>query len=134
MNYQNKSVEDVDLRISATTRIWTFATVMLALCLPLVGWADHAGIIGVLCAIMVPLAVIGAAAFGTAAVWGALGQKQLSAPSPSDLKQLEERMANLEIITRYENALQAEKDINSRLRAQQNDHDSAEEPRKLAML
>ena len=134
MNHQIKNAEDADVRISATTRIWKFATVMLALCIPLVVCTSSVGYIATFAAILIPLAVIAAAAFGTAAVWGALGQRQMAAPPSSDLKQLEERMANLEIITRYENALQAEKDLNSQLRAQQNNHDSDEEPRRLAML
>ncbi len=135
MNHQIKNVEDADVRINATTRIWKFASLMLALCIPLVGGAAASGnMFAAILTMLVPLAVIGAAAFGTAAVWGALGQRQIAAPPAGDLKQLEERMANLEIITRYENALQAEKDLNARLRAQQNTPDSDEEPRKLAML
>ncbi len=137
MNYQNKSVEETDVRINATTRIWKFATIMMALCIPLVCTAAAwGGAFAALFTSIVPLAVLGAAAFGTAAVWGALGHKQVSAPTPSDLKQLEERMANLEIINRYENALQLEKDVNSRLRAEhmaeQTSYD--QEPRKLSIL
>lgn len=137
MNHQIKNVEDADLRINATTRIWKFATVMLALCIPLVcAAAAYGGAFAALFTSIIPLAVLGAAAFGTAAVWGALGQRQVSAPPSSDLKQLEERMANLEIINRYESALQTEKDINSRLRAEQMSETASpeQEPRKLAML
>ena len=62
---------------------------------------------------------------------------QVFAGLSNDLKQLEERLANVEIINRYENALQLEKETNARLRAAQTqgaDTNADTEPRKLAML
>ncbi|HVF84868.1 MAG TPA: hypothetical protein VM821_02715 [Abditibacteriaceae bacterium] len=136
MSHQIRNVEDADLRLNATTRIWKFATAMLALCIPLMGLAAarSGGLIAIFA--LIPLAVIGAAAFATAAVWKGGVPEQLSSTPPTDLKQLEERLANLEIINRYENALQAEKDVNSRLRAGQLPEvaDAEPEPCKLAML
>lgn len=136
MSFQNKPGKDVDVRMNATTRIWGFATIMLGFCVPALVRAVDIGYVVTAAVSLVPLSVIGAAAFGTAAVWRSGAQEQLFSTTPTDLKQLEERMANLEIIHRYENALQAEKDINSQLRAEQKPEPTSyeQEPRKLSIL
>lgn len=134
MNFQNKPIKDVDARVGATTRIWAFATAMMGMCIPIVSAAIHIGYIATVTVTLVPLSVLVAASFGTAVVWKSAVREPSSSTSPTDLKQLEERMANLEIIHRYENALQAEKEINTQLRAQHKSQSPDEEPRKLAML
>jgi hypothetical protein len=108
--FQTKqTTETEDVRIKATTRIWTFAMIMLGLCVPFIYQAATMGYWLVAAAVVVPVCVVVAAGFATAAVWGAFGQRQI-APSTNDLKQLEERMANLEI-TCYGSALQSQKDL-----------------------
>ncbi len=115
MNYQQKPEQDI--RITATTRIWAFATGMMALWTPLalvlfnMAYRDGAFAFA---AIVPPLAIIVAAMSATKAVWRAFvepPQKQLPAPPspPSDLTQLEERLSNLEMISSYERLRELEK-------------------------
>lgn len=80
-----------DIRIAATSKIWGFATGMLAICIPLTAVAKGNPIL--------PLAVITGAAVGTAAVWQSSDKKSLNGTLPkNNLEALEERIANLEII------------------------------------
>ncbi len=132
---QPRQASGEDVRIKATTRIWTFATIMLGLCVPFMVRASSLGYFVVGVAAIVPVCVIAAAAFGTVAVWGAFGKSRIM-PSPNELQQLEVRMAHLELIHHYENALQSEKEINSRLRAQRASETASEEqePRRMTML
>ena len=113
--------EPKDIRVGLTTRIWFFATVMLAIAALPSGTAGLGHVI-------VSLAILAGAGVGTAAVWGAFSkrdEKQLPPGTPKNLPELEERVANLEVIARYEHMLQSEKDRNdSQLKPQ----------RKLSML
>lgn len=116
MNHQHRPEQDI--RITATTRIWAFATGMMALWMPiaiaLFNWASRDSAFAVV-AIIPPLAILAAATVATRAVWRAFveaPQKQLPAPPsspPSDLTQLEERLSNLEMISSYERLRELEK-------------------------
>jgi hypothetical protein len=80
-----------DIRIAATSKIWGFATGMLAICIPLTAVARGNPIL--------PLAVITGAAAGTAAVWQSSDKKSPHGTlSQNNLEKLEERIANLETI------------------------------------
>ena len=102
--FQHESDEAKRVRASLTTRIWVCATFMLAIVT--LGFG-HAGAFAEL---MAALAVLGSAGVGTAAVWGAFENRNRSAlpPSPDGLRELEERLANLETISRYERRLELE--------------------------
>ncbi len=113
----NQHRPEQDIRITATTRIWAFATGMMALWTPMaialfnLAYRDGAF---AWAAIIPPLAIITAATVATKAVWRAFveaPQKQLPAPPspPSDLTQLEERLSNLEMISSYERLRELEK-------------------------
>lgn len=80
------------IRLGATAIIWFFSTAMVALCIPLVAIAGSS--LGIL-----PLAVIAGATVGTTVVW------RVSETQPTNklvlgnsMKQLEQRVANLEAI------------------------------------
>ncbi len=80
-----------DIRVSATSRIWGIATAMLALCIPLAAVTNSGAIL--------PLAVILGSAIGTVAVWrSSNNQLRNSSLSTNSVKELEQRVANLEII------------------------------------
>lgn len=82
------SKPEKDIRVAATSKIWAFATGMLAICIPLAGVTRSGPIL--------PLAAIAGAATGTYFVWRD-DSKQKSLAN-SDSKQLEQRVANLEAI------------------------------------
>lgn len=116
MNHQHKPEQDI--RITATTRIWAFATGMMALWTPVViailAGGPMRGPESVFLSILPPLAILFAAMVATKAVWRAFAdtpQKQLPAPpsAPTDLTQLEERLSNLEMISSYERLRELEK-------------------------
>ena len=78
-------------RFAATSIIWGFATVMLAICIPLVQNNGSATIL--------PLAVILGASVSTVAVCrGSDNQSRNSPLLTNSIKELEHRMSNLEII------------------------------------
>ena len=80
-----------DVRVTATSKIWTIATGMLAICIPLVAVTRSGAIL--------PLAVISGAAVGTVAVWrSSNNQSNNSLLLTHKIKELEQRLANLEII------------------------------------
>jgi hypothetical protein len=104
-----------DIRVAATTRIWSLATVMLGICIPLTALAKGNPIL--------PLAVITGAAAGTVAVWQSSDKKSpLGTFSPNKVEALEERIANLETIVGSEQ-------IN--LQRQLNQLDASDKVRKL---
>lgn len=78
-----------DIRMTTTTKIWSYAIGMLALCIPL-SPITRSGVI-------LPLAVVTSAAAGTAFVWRSDKKAQNALPT-SELQQIEERLANLETI------------------------------------
>lgn len=79
-----------DIRVAATSKIWTIATGMLALCIPLVAITKSGAIL--------PLAVISGAAVGTVAVWRGSDNQSRSPLLTKSINKLEQRVANLEII------------------------------------
>jgi len=80
-----------DIRVTTTSRIWGIATGMLAICIPLAIVTNGGSIL--------PLAVISAAAVGTVAVWRSSDHQPRNSPLlTNNIKELEQRIANLEII------------------------------------
>ena len=80
------------IRLGAIAIIWFFSTAMLGLCIPLVAIAGSS--LGIL-----PLAVIAGATVGTVVIWGLPNKQQKNQiESGNSMKQLEQRIANLEII------------------------------------
>ncbi|NHC37681.1 hypothetical protein [Scytonema millei] len=77
-----------DIRVAATSKIWAFATGMLAICIPLSSVTRSGPIL--------PLAAIAGAATGTYFVWR--DDNKYKSLTNSDPKQLEQRIANLETI------------------------------------
>ncbi|WP_287127516.1 hypothetical protein [Candidatus Cyanaurora vandensis] len=91
MNRQ-KPDEPQEIRYTMTTKIWGYATGMLGISIPLAAITESP---------LIPLAVVVGTAISTAAVWGAFGKTTPPISAPQ-LKQLEERLANLETIVSYE--------------------------------
>jgi hypothetical protein len=80
-----------DIRVAATSRLWGFATGMLAICIPLTA-VTRSGVI-------LPIAVLLTAAVGTIAVWRKSdNQPRINPLLTNNIKALEQRVANLEII------------------------------------
>lgn len=80
-----------DIRVAATSKIWVLATGMLAICIPLSAVTKSGAIL--------PLAVISGAAVGTVAVWRSSdNQPKNSSLLTNSVKELEQRVGNLEII------------------------------------
>ncbi|HAX78446.1 MAG TPA: hypothetical protein DCY88_22115 [Cyanobacteria bacterium UBA11372] len=86
-----KKVEkEKDIRLKVTTRIWGCAVGMLGICIPLTAVTNSGPII--------PLGVVAGAAVGTAVVWRSGDKKSQPELAPNQLKQIEQRLANLETI------------------------------------
>jgi hypothetical protein len=82
---------ETDIRVAATSKIWGIATAMLALCIPLSAVTRSGPIL--------PLAVISGAAVGTVAVWRSSDNQSKTSPLlTNSIKELQQRVANLEII------------------------------------
>jgi len=80
-----------DIRLKVTTKIWAFATGMLAICVPLSAATKSGPII--------PIAVIFGAAAGTTSVWRSSGRNSHNSREASHkIKELEARIADLETI------------------------------------
>lgn len=79
-----------DIRVAATSRIWVFATGMLAICIPLTSVTRSDAIL--------PIIVISGATVSTVAVWRRSDNQLRTSLSTNNIKQLEQRIANLEII------------------------------------
>lgn len=80
-----------DIRLAATSKIWSFAIGMLAICIPLSGVTKSGPIL--------PIAVIFGATWGTTSVWRASTEESTSNRQTSaQIKQLEGRIADLETI------------------------------------
>jgi hypothetical protein len=83
-----------DFRLSATAVIWGCATGMLAICLPLTD-EPHQGNRGTI----ISLAILSAATVSTVAVWQSANREtQLQLEATNELKQLKERVVDLEAI------------------------------------
>lgn len=122
MIHQQQPPDSKDARVGLTTRIWFFATAMLFIAsLP-----HHSSGFG---HVVISLAVLAGAGVGTAAVWGAFERRETKQlpPAPRDLSELEERLSNLETITRYENMLQSQT-------TQSSQQGQPESRKRLAML
>lgn len=85
-----KSQHEKDIRVAATSKIWTFATGMLAICIPLSAVTRSGPIL--------PLAAIAGAAAGTYVVWRDPENQLKNNLLTGDVKKLEQRIANLETI------------------------------------
>lgn len=79
-----------NIRVAATSKIWAFATGMLAICIPLSDETESGAIL--------PLAVISGAAVGTVAVWRSSEQQSRRPVLTNNIQTLEERVTNLETI------------------------------------
>jgi len=79
---------ETDIRVSATKRIWGYATGMLVICIPLVAVTRSGPIL--------PLAVVASTAIGTVAVWR--GNRELNDNLTNSIKNLEQRVVDLETI------------------------------------
>lgn len=93
-----------EIRVAVISRIWGMATGMLAICIPLSAITRSGAIL--------PLAVISGATIGTVVVWR--GSDRGSKKNPElikNIKKLEERVGNLEIICSSE-----ELDLQKRLK------------------
>lgn len=82
-----------DIRLSATAIIWGCTTGMLAICLSLTD-EPHQGSQGTI----VSLALLGAAAVSTVAVWNSTKNVQPSVEAAEQIRQLKERIVDLEAI------------------------------------
>lgn len=89
-----KSQHQKDIRLAATSKIWTFATGMLAICIPLSAVTRSGPIL--------PLAVITGATAGTYVVWRNPENQSRNNFSPGNVKELEQRIANLEAIVSHQ--------------------------------
>lgn len=94
-----------DMRVRATTRIWSMAVGMMGISIPLSAITHTA---------LIPLAVIAGAAVGTCGVWffgnknssSSVGKTEVAAQQR--IAELEERLANLETINNFERRLAEE--------------------------
>jgi hypothetical protein len=114
MNHQFKPDDPKDVRVSVTTRIWIFATAMIMMAISTLNSATSASLAG-LSHVIIDLAILAGAGFSTAAVWGAFDSRSRGVLPPpagntNDIKRLEERLANLEMISAYERLMQSEKE------------------------
>lgn len=89
-----KTQHQKDIRLAATSKIWTFATGMLAICIPLSAVTRSGPIL--------PLAVITGAAAGTYVVWRDPENQLKNNLLTSNVKKLEQRIANLETIISHQ--------------------------------
>ncbi|MDJ0535584.1 MAG: hypothetical protein QNJ70_24370 [Xenococcaceae cyanobacterium MO_207.B15] len=80
-----------DARLRATSKIWSLAVAMLAICIPLSAVTKSGPIL--------PLAVVVGTTLGTASVWRGSTEELTTDSQKSDkIKQLEGRIADLETI------------------------------------
>lgn len=86
---EDKLEKPQDIRVLATRQIWSFATGMLAICM-IFGGSKKSTIIP-------PIVITAAATISTAFVWKYDKKSRQELP-PSQLQQIEERLANLETI------------------------------------
>jgi len=112
MNHQIKPEDPKDARVGMTKWIWFFATLMLGISTP--GFATPAHLAGI-GHVIVALGILVGAGFGTAAVWGAFDSRSRGVLPPpagdtNDIRRIEERLSNLEMISAYERLMQSEKE------------------------
>jgi hypothetical protein len=80
-----------DLRVPVTVTIWGCTTGMLAICLSLSSQQSSQGTV-------ISLAILAAAAVSTVAIWRSAGPRQPSPDEAYSLRELRERILNLETI------------------------------------
>ena len=80
-----------DIRLAATSKIWSLAVAMLAICIPLSAATKSGPIL--------PLAVVVGTTLGTASIWKTSTEESTSERLRAEkIKQLEGRIADLETI------------------------------------
>jgi hypothetical protein len=84
------SEQSKDIRLKVTSRIWAFATGMLAICIPLSAATKSGPVI--------PIAVIAGAAIGTTSVWRSDRKSGDRLENSHKIEKLEGRIADLEAI------------------------------------
>jgi len=99
-----QSDEPQDIRYKMTSTVWGYATGMLGISIPLAAITESG---------LIPFAVVAGTAVATVAIWGGFGNKTLGELPSDQIRQLEERLANLETIVSYE------EDNNLKLKIQQ---------------
>ena len=107
------TAETHDIRLSMTSKIWAYSTGMFALCIPLAAVMTRE--IGAL-SLVLPCAIVAGATGSTVAVWlfGSRVTTPQSLPAAHEqqhlhqLKQLDERLSNIETISSYERLAYAE--------------------------
>ena len=88
---QKPSKNSKDIRLAATSKIWSMAIGMLAICIPLSAVTKSGPIL--------PLAVVVGTTLGTSSVWRASTEESTSDRQTSEnIKHLEGRIADLETI------------------------------------
>jgi hypothetical protein len=105
--YTPKEPTEQDMRMQITKTIWGYSVAMLGICIPLVGIIAKPGP-GAGSALLLPACVIAGAAIATVAVWlgkGRSSQGPRVAELEEQLRQLEERVANVETISSFEKGL-----------------------------
>jgi hypothetical protein len=85
-----RSEQSQDMRLKVTSRIWAFATGMLAICVPLSAATKSGAVI--------PVAVIAGAAIGTTSIWRSGSKSSNRLEDSYKLEKLEGRIADLEAI------------------------------------
>ena len=88
---QKPSDNSQDLRLKATSKIWSLAVAMLAICIPLSAVTRSGPLL--------PLAVVVGTSVGTASIWKESTEELADDSQKSEkIKQLEARIADLETI------------------------------------
>ncbi len=88
---QKPSKNSKDIRLTATSKMWSLAIAMLAICIPLSAATKSGPIL--------PLAVVVGTTMGTASVWrGSTKESTSDRLTAEKIKQLEGRIADLETI------------------------------------
>ena len=88
---QKSSDNSQDLRLKATSKIWSLAVAMLAICIPLSAVTRSGPLL--------PLAVVVGTSVGTASIWKESTEELTSDSQKLEkIKQLEARIADLETI------------------------------------
>lgn len=93
MSLPSEKARPKDLRVPATATIWGCTTGMLAICLSLTT-QPHQSSQGT----MISLAILIAAAVSTVAIWRSAGYRQPSSDEAYVIRELRERVLNLETI------------------------------------
>jgi hypothetical protein len=89
--FEKASKSSRDIRLPATSIIWGFAMGMLAICLPLSNDTDRG--------VVISIGIVSAATVSTVGIWRSSDKKSATSIEPPEpIKELQERIANLEMI------------------------------------